>query len=44
VELALDFELSGARALLGATFGGIFVKAADRMVDAFCVRAQTLHS
>ena len=44
VELALDFELAGARALLGSAFGGIFVKAADRMVDAFCVRARALHS
>lgn len=43
VELALDFEFAGARALLGSAFGGIFTKAADRMVDAFCVRAQTLH-
>jgi ribosome-associated toxin RatA of RatAB toxin-antitoxin module len=44
VELSLDFEFSGARALLGSAFAGIFVKAADRMVDAFCVRAQTLHA
>lgn len=44
VELALDFEFAGARALLGSAFGGIFVKAADRMVDAFCIRARALHS
>jgi ribosome-associated toxin RatA of RatAB toxin-antitoxin module len=43
VELALDFEFAGARALLGSAFGGIFVKAADRMVDAFCLRARALH-
>lgn len=43
VELALDFEFAGARALLGSAFGGIFVKAADRMVDAFCIRARALH-
>lgn len=40
VALALDFEFAGARSLLGSAFGGIFVKAADRMVDAFCERAR----
>jgi ribosome-associated toxin RatA of RatAB toxin-antitoxin module len=44
VELALEFDLAGARGLLGSAFGGIFVKAADRMVDAFCTRAQALNS
>jgi len=43
VALALEFELAGARALLGSAFGGVFVKAADRMVDAFCVRARSLN-
>ncbi len=42
VSLLLEFEFSGARALLGGAFSGIFVKAADRMVDAFCERARTL--
>jgi len=44
VALALEFEFAGARAVLGSAFTGIFVKAADRMVDAFCVRAQALQS
>lgn len=39
VSLDLNFELSGARALLGATVPGVFVRAADHMVDAFCQRA-----
>lgn len=43
VELDLRFELSGARALLGSAFAGVFVGAADRMVDAFCQRAMALH-
>lgn len=43
VELDLRFELRGARALLGSAFSGIFVRAADRMVDAFCQRAMELH-
>lgn len=42
VALALEFELTGARALVGSAFGGVFVKAADRMVDAFCARARAL--
>jgi ribosome-associated toxin RatA of RatAB toxin-antitoxin module len=42
VELALLFELSGASALLGPAFSAVFVRAADRMVDAFCNRALTL--
>ena len=44
VELDLRFELSGARALLGAAFSGLFVRAADQMVDAFCQRAMALHA
>jgi len=44
VALALEFELAGARALLGSAFGSVFVKAADRMVDAFCARARALHA
>ncbi len=44
VELRLDFEFSGARAVLGGAFSGVFVKAADRMVDAFCDRARALRS
>jgi ribosome-associated toxin RatA of RatAB toxin-antitoxin module len=42
VELTLDFELSGATALLGPAFSSVFVRAADRMVDAFCARAQSI--
>lgn len=41
VELDLDFELAGVGALIGA-FSGVFVNAADRMVDAFCERANTV--
>jgi len=44
VALRLEFEFSGARALLGGAFNSVFVKAADRMVDAFCARARALHS
>ncbi len=43
VALELQFEFAGARAVLGSAFGGIFVKAADRMVDAFCARARALN-
>lgn len=39
VSLDLNFEFSGARALLGGAVSGIFVRAADHMVDAFCQRA-----
>jgi len=42
VELRLAFEFSGARAVLGGAFSRVFVKAADRMVDAFCERARAL--
>jgi hypothetical protein len=30
--------------VLGGAFSGVFVKAADRMVDAFCDRARALRS
>lgn len=40
VELDLRFEMSGARGLIGNAFSGIFVRAADQMVDAFCQRAE----
>lgn len=43
VELDLRFELSGARALIGGAFSGIFARAADQMVDAFCERAMAVH-
>lgn len=43
VALALEFEFSGARALFGSAFSGVFVKAADQMVDAFCARVRALH-
>lgn len=42
VDLLLDFEFSGPRALLGGAFSSVFVKAADRMVDAFCERAHRI--
>jgi ribosome-associated toxin RatA of RatAB toxin-antitoxin module len=42
VELELEFEFSGARALLGSVFPSVFVHAADHMVDAFCARAKSL--
>lgn len=38
VELDLEFQLSGARSLLGGVLAGAFSKAADRLVDAFCAR------
>lgn len=38
VELDLEFQFSGARSMLGGAFSGIFARAADRMVDAFCAR------
>lgn len=44
VELDLHFELSGARALIGRAFSGVFTDAADQMVDAFCRRAAELHA
>lgn len=43
VELDLRFEFAGARALLARAFAGVFVGAADQMVDAFCQRAMALH-
>lgn len=42
VELDLAFEFSGARALLGGLFPGVFVQAADQLVDAFCARAKAV--
>lgn len=38
VALDLEFQLAGMRSLLG----GIFSRAADQMVDAFCLRADAL--
>jgi ribosome-associated toxin RatA of RatAB toxin-antitoxin module len=38
VELELDFQFSGVKSLLG----GVFNRAADQMVDAFCARANDL--
>jgi ribosome-associated toxin RatA of RatAB toxin-antitoxin module len=38
VELDLDFQFSGARGLFGGAFAGVFARAADRLVDAFCAR------
>lgn len=43
VELDLRFELTGARALIGGAFPGVFSRAADDMVDAFCERAMALN-
>ncbi len=47
IELLLNFQLSGVRSLLGASFLGspfarVFTGAADKMVDAFCERANAL--
>lgn len=42
VILDLEFEFSGARSLLGSVFPGVFVHAADHMVDAFCARAKSV--
>lgn len=49
IELLLNFQLSGVRSLLGASFLGspfarVFTGAADKMVDAFCERANALLS
>lgn len=49
IELLLNFQLSGVRSLLGASFFGspfarVFTGAADKMVDAFCERANALLS
>ncbi len=38
VELDLSFQFSGLKALLG----GVFNRAADQMVDAFCARAHQM--
>ena len=38
VALDLEFQLAGVRSLLGS----VFHRAADRMVDAFCARADEL--
>lgn len=43
VELDLRFELTGVRSLVSGAFSGVFVRAADQMVDAFCRRAAELH-
>jgi ribosome-associated toxin RatA of RatAB toxin-antitoxin module len=42
VTLDLEFELSGARGLISSAFSGVFVKAADRIVDAFCQRSHAM--
>ena len=47
VELLLNFQLSSVRSLLGASFirspfAKVFTGAADKMVDAFCERANVL--
>lgn len=39
VELALKFRFSGAKTVLAKAFAGVFSRAADSMVDAFCRRA-----
>jgi ribosome-associated toxin RatA of RatAB toxin-antitoxin module len=44
VELDLRFELAGARALLSGALAGVFVRAADQLVDAFCQRATELYA
>jgi ribosome-associated toxin RatA of RatAB toxin-antitoxin module len=42
VELNLQFQFSGVKKLLGGPFSSVFTRAADQLVDAFCVRAQAL--
>ncbi|MEQ8861631.1 MAG: type II toxin-antitoxin system RatA family toxin [Pseudomonadales bacterium] len=44
VELDLRFELAGVRALFGRALSGVFIEAADQMVDAFSQRATDLHA
>ena len=49
IELLMNFQLKGMRSLLGASlfgspFARVFTGAADRMVDAFCDRANALLS
>ncbi len=39
VELDLSFRFSGAKTVLARAFAGVFSRAADSMVDAFCRRA-----
>lgn len=41
MELDLEFDYSGA--LIKATLGPVFTKAANTMVDAFCERAKELY-
>lgn len=43
VALELSFELAGVRALFGRALSGVFIEAADQMVDAFSQRAAELH-
>ena len=39
VELMLRFRFSGTKTVLAKAFAGVFSRAADSMVDAFCRRA-----
>jgi ribosome-associated toxin RatA of RatAB toxin-antitoxin module len=39
VELNLEYQFTGMKALLGSLFASAFTNAADQMVDAFCHRA-----
>ena len=39
VELRLAFRFSGSKSVLAKAFAGVFSRAADSMVDAFCRRA-----
>ena len=39
VELFLAFRFSGSKSVLAKAFAGVFSRAADSMVDAFCRRA-----
>ncbi len=39
VELSLHFRFSGTRTVLARAFQGVFSRASDSMVDAFCRRA-----
>lgn len=42
VELDLEFQFGGVRQVLSSPFAQVFTRAADQLVSAFCVRAQTL--
>lgn len=42
VELDLEFQFGGVRQMLSSPFAKVFTRAADQLVSAFCLRAQSL--